>query len=104
MEKNMKKNTYVCITESLCCSSETKHVHAQSLSPVQLFATPWTVAYQAPLFVGFCKQEYWSGVPFLLQGMFLTQGSIEPVSSARDSSAGRFTEPPEKPHETKTTL
>ena len=33
------------------------------LSHVQLFATPWTVAYQAPPFMGFSRQEYWSGVP-----------------------------------------
>ena len=33
-------------------------------SHVQLFATPWTVAHQAPLFMGFSRQEYWSGVPF----------------------------------------
>ena len=35
----------------------------KSLSRVQLFATPWTVAYQAPLSMGFSRQEYWSGVP-----------------------------------------
>ena len=39
------------------------------------FATPWTVAHQAPLSVGFSRQEYWSGLHFLLQGIFLTQGS-----------------------------
>ena len=33
------------------------------LSHVQLFATPWTVAYQAPPSMGFSRQEYWSGVP-----------------------------------------
>ena len=32
-------------------------------SHVQLFVTPWTVAYQAPPSMGFSKQEYWSGVP-----------------------------------------
>ena len=36
----------------------------KSLSRVRLFATPWTVAYQAPPSMGFSKQEYWSGVPF----------------------------------------
>ena len=36
----------------------------KSLSRVRLLATPWTVAYQAPLFMGFSKQEYWSGLPF----------------------------------------
>ena len=35
-----------------------------SLSHVQLFATPWTVAYQAPLSMGFSRQGYWSGLPF----------------------------------------
>ena len=34
-----------------------------SLSRVRLFATPWTAAYQAPLSMGFSRQEYWSGVP-----------------------------------------
>ena len=36
----------------------------KSLSPVRLFPTPWTVAYQAPRPLGFSRQEYWSGVPF----------------------------------------
>ena len=37
---------------------------APSLSWVLLFATPWTVTHQAPLFLGFSRQEYWSGLPF----------------------------------------
>ena len=36
----------------------------KSLSHVQLFATPWTVAHQAPPSMGFSRQEYWSGLPF----------------------------------------
>ena len=43
-------------------------------SHVQLFATPWTVACQAPLSMGFPRQEYWSGLPFPFQRIFLTQG------------------------------
>ena len=39
-------------------------VKVKLLSRVRLFATPWTVAYQAPLSMGFSRQEYWSGVPF----------------------------------------
>ena len=31
---------------------------------VRLFVTPWTVAHQAPLSMGFSRQEYWSGLPF----------------------------------------
>ena len=36
----------------------------QSLSHVRLFATPWTIAHQAPLSTGFSRQEYWSELPF----------------------------------------
>ena len=45
------------------------------LSRVRLFATPWTVAHQAPPSVGFSRQEYWSGLPFPSSGIFPTQGS-----------------------------
>ena len=41
------------------------HTHTQkSLSHVQLFATPWIVAHQAPWSMGFSRHEYWSGLPF----------------------------------------
>ena len=39
------------------------------------FVTPWTAARQAPLSMGFPRQEYWSVLPFLSPGIFLTQGS-----------------------------
>ena len=39
-------------------------MRVKSLSHVRLFATPWTAAYQAPLSMGFSRQEYWSGLPF----------------------------------------
>ena len=51
-----------------------------SLSHVQLFVTPWTVAHQAPLSMEFSRQEYWSGLPFSPPGdlpnpgIFSTQG------------------------------
>ena len=45
------------------------------LSLVRLFATPWTVACQAPSSMEFSRQGYWSGLYFLLQGIFPTQGS-----------------------------
>ena len=48
----------------------------QSLNRVQLFAALWTVAHQAPQSIRFSRQEYWSGLPFLFPGVFLTQGSI----------------------------
>ena len=46
---------------------------------VQLFLTPWTVACQAPLSMGFSRQEYWSGLPFPSPGDLPDLG-IEPVS------------------------
>ena len=39
-------------------------VKVKSLSHIQLLATPWTAAYQAPLSMGFSRQEDWSGMPF----------------------------------------
>ena len=51
------------------------------LSHVWLFATPWTVAYQAPPSVGFSRQEYWSGLPFPSPGDIPDPG-IEPGSPA----------------------
>ena len=38
-------------------------VKVKSLTPVLLLVTPWTAAYQAPLPMGFSRQEYWNGVP-----------------------------------------
>ena len=48
-------------------------------SHVLLFATPWTLACQAPLSVGFSRQEYWSGLPFPPPGDLPDPG-IKPVS------------------------
>ena len=57
---------------------------------VQLFATPWTVAQQAPLSMQFSRQEYRGGLCFLLQGMVPTQGSMEPTSRMSPALAGMF--------------
>ena len=54
---------------------------ARSFSRVQLFATAWTVAHQAPLSMGFPSQEYWSGLPFPSPGALPNPG-IEPGSPA----------------------
>ena len=45
------------------------------------FATPWTVALQAPLSIGFPREEYWSGLPFLSPGD-LSDPGVEPMSPA----------------------
>ena len=49
-------------------------LHAQSLSCVQVFTTLWTVDNQAPLSMGFSRQEYWSGLPFPYPRGLPTQG------------------------------
>ena len=63
-------------------------------NPVQLCATLWTVARQAPLSLGFSRQEYWSGLPFPSAGGLPDPG-IEPAFPGFPASAGRFftTEP-----------
>ena len=55
-------------------------MQAQSLSHVRFFATPWTVAHQAPLSMGFSRQEYWSGFPFASPGDLPNPG-IQPIIS-----------------------
>ena len=47
----------------------------QSLSHVRLFVIPWTLACCAPLSMAFSRQEYWSELPLLPQGIFLIQES-----------------------------
>ena len=64
------------------------------LSHVRLFATLWTVAYQAPPSMGFSRQEYWSGLPFTSPGDLPDPG-IEPGSPALQTDA-LPSEPPGK--------
>ena len=70
-------------------------VEVKSLSHVRLFATTWTVAYQAPPSMGFSRQECWSGLPFPSPGDLPNPG-IEPRSPALEADA-LPSEPPGKP-------
>ena len=65
------------------------------LSCIQLFVAPWTVACQAPLYMEFSRQEYWSEVSFPNSGDLPNQG-IEPVSPALQVDS-LPSEPPTKP-------
>ena len=69
--------------------------YVKLLSHIRLFATPWTVAHQAPLSMGFSRQEYWSGLPFPSPGNLPYPG-IEPRSPALQVDA-LTSEPPGKP-------
>ena len=70
-------------------------VKVKLLRRVQLFATPWTVTYQAPPTMGFSRQEYWSGFPFPSPGDFPNPGT-EPRSPALQADS-LPSEPPGKP-------
>ena len=79
----------VCVCVCVC-------VCALTLSHVQHFVIPWTIAHQAPLSIKFSRQEYW--VSFPTAGDFPDPG-IEPVSLVSPIMAGGFftTMPPGKP-------
>ena len=64
-------------------------MHATLLSCVWLFATLWAIAYQAPLFMGFVRQKYWSGLPCTSPGDLLDSG-IETTSLMSPALAGGF--------------
>ena len=80
--------------------STESEVKVKLLSPVQLFATPWTVAYQAPPSMEFSMQEYWSRLPFPSLGDLPDPG-IEPGSLALQADAF-LSEPPGKSKERST--
>ena len=80
-----------------CAPQQEKEIEkVKSLSPVWLFVTPWTVAYQVPLSVGFSRQEYWSGLPCPSPGDLPDTG-IEPRSPVLQADA-LPSELPEKPN------
>ena len=64
-------------------------MHTQWLSRVRLSVTPWTAARQAPMSMGFSRQEYWSGLLFPSPGD-LPSSEMEPTSLMSPALAGRF--------------
>ena len=71
---------------------------SESCNCVRFFATPWTIAYQAPLSMEFSRQEYWSGLPYPSPGDLPDPG-IKPTSLGSLALAGGFftTVPPGRP-------
>ena len=89
---------FYCLEFSLGCLVPIKSkVKVKSLSCVWLFVTPWTAAHQAPVSMGFSRQEYWSGLPFPSPGD-LPNPRIEPRSLALQADA-LTSEPSGKPHQ-----
>ena len=77
---------YSCLGNRMDRGAWRATVHVYLLSRVRLFATLWTTAYQAPLSMGFSRQEYWSGLPCPPPGD-LPDSGIGPASS---ELTGRF--------------
>ena len=93
--KNKQPSWKMCRSSKQTFLQRRHEVKAMLLSRVQLFATPWTVAYQAPLSMGFSRQEYWSELPFPSPGNLPDPG-IKPRSPALQTDA-LPSEPPGKP-------
>ena len=82
MKREMDKHTAVCPNTRVCvCVCVCVRASAHSLNRVQLFVTPLTVAYQAPMAMGFSRREYGSGLPFPSPGGLPDSGT-KPVSPA----------------------
>ena len=86
-------HTHTCVCVCVCVCLEKK---VKLFSRVRLFATAWTVAYQATPSMGFSRQKYWSGLPFPSPGDLLEPG-IEPRFSTLQADA-LPSEPPGKFH------
>ena len=71
--------SFECVCACVCACACVHRTLLCTLSCVRLFVTPWTVAHQAPLSMGFSRQEYWSGLPFPIPGD-LPDPRIEPMS------------------------
>ena len=67
-----------------CWAIKKVKVKVRSLSRVQLFTTPWTVAYQTPPSMGFSRQGYWSGVPLPSPMWIYTGPQINRLYDARN--------------------
>ena len=76
------------LLEAVGSSPFSDDFEVKSLNRFRLFATPWTVAHQAPPSMGFSRQEYWSGLPFPSPGDIPDPG-IEPMSPALRADAFR---------------
>ena len=77
--------------QNLGCQLQTNQAHPMlsRFSHVWLFAPLWTIASQAPLSMGFSRQEYWSGLPFP-PARHLPDPGIEPASPVSPALGGRF--------------
>ena len=80
---------FFCVCVSLSTGDLSMCVHASRFSHVQLYVTPWAVTHRASLYMGFSRQEYWSGLPWAPPGDLPDPG-IEPTSFMSPALAGGF--------------
>ena len=81
-----------CVIKKPSLSERNMEMHVCALSRVGLFATPWTVAHQAPMSMEFSRQEYWRGLPFPSPGELSNPGTESGSLTLRADSL-----PPEPP-------
>ena len=84
--RNVYIHTLIDISDNYINPFRKKSERVKSLSCFRLFATPWTIAYQASPFMGFSRQECWSGLPFPSPGDLPDPG-IKPGSPALQADA-----------------
>ena len=89
-------HTWALLSHKKWNNAISQQVKVKLLSHVRLFATSWTVAYQAPQSMGFSRQEFWSGLPFP-SPRDLPNPGIEPGSPTLQVDA-LPSEPPGKPN------
>ena len=78
---NSEDGHYAMWTKPVTINDSTYKSESEVTQSCPTFCTPWTVAYQASLSMGFSRQEYWSGLPFPSPGDLPDPG-IEPESPA----------------------
>ena len=74
----------------LCFSSIAIMVIVKSLTRVRLFATPWTIADQVPLSMGFSRQDYWSGLPFPSPIMVIDECKLKRKTSLKICNSNKI--------------
>ena len=92
--KKQEKTFWAIVVFQLCNLS--KHIQEllRACSVVtDFFVTPWTVAYQAPLFMGLSRQEHWSGLPFPPPGKSMEAASLMKQSSGAETVKYAFFPP-----------
>ena len=95
--RNDKRNKFIFSNHTFFKTENLQSKKEKSLGCVQVFATPWTVAYQAPLSIAFSRQEHCSGLPFPSPGDLPNPGIVPGSPTLQGKVDALLSEPPGKP-------